>query len=517
MESTKFINYTIIIRNQGTIVPRIGDNESIYGDFDINQLEHINFCLNILRENNLKSRNQFSHFGKLLFDALLKPVQVSFLGQVYQELVESETTQLRIRIVFEETKEPTALANQIINLPWEFLCNPHDDNTFLATHPRIALSYGYQTWLNNPLEGYATQEFPLRVLFVHAHPSSLPDVGFTDFVQDILTKIGEAVKVEKLENPTPTELSNALSKQPHVLHFLGHGKPGALALGDQPNGETSWLEDKSLSDFLGKGGVKLVVLQACEGASPLEESAFTGTVAELVKAHIPAVIAMRYPILQPLAWNFVKTLYQKIAAGDPVDMAVQSGQAKYLSELGEKNLIDAICRPAKRQGYEVTEELLEEILKEIKQEDGFLPLLEFALTQVWQKRDEENHQLTRKTYEEIEKIKGALNRHAQKVYNYRDYKKDSPEENRQEEEQALIKKIFLKLLQIGEGEKDTRSRQPKKVILSLAGDNQEGQKILTALVEGRLLVTGGEDPWVDIVHEALIEGWEELNQWRNEK
>jgi hypothetical protein len=58
----------------------------------------------------------------------------------------------------------------------------------------------------------------------------------------------------------------------------------------------------------------------------LEESAFTGTVAELVKAHIPAVIAMRYPILQPLAWNFVKTLYQKIAAGDPVDMAVQSGR-----------------------------------------------------------------------------------------------------------------------------------------------------------------------------------------------
>ncbi|MFM6631810.1 MAG: formylglycine-generating enzyme family protein [Microcystis panniformis] len=85
----------------------------------------------------------------------------------------------------------------------------------------------------------------------------------------------------------------------------------------------------------------------------------------------------------------------------------------------------------------------------------------------------------------------------------------------------------MNLLQIGDGEKDTRLRQSKAFILSLAGDNQEGQKVLTelidgkqGLVKGRLLVTGKtereEEAWVDLAHEALIEKWDKLNQWRNE-
>ena len=72
-----------------------------------------------------------------------------------------------------------------------------------------------------------------------------------------------------------------------------------------------------------------------------------------------------------------------------------------------------------------------------------------------------------------------------------------------------------------------RVRQPKGVILSLAGDNLEQQKTLKelidgkqGLVKGRLLVTGeskqGGEAWVDLAHEALIEGWTQLNDWRTE-
>ncbi len=200
-------------------------------------------------------------------------------------------------------------------------------------------------------------------------------------------------------------------------------------------------------------------------------------------------------------------------------------EAKYLLTLKGKNLTNAIVEPAKRQGYEVTEELENQILEDVKQEPGFLPLLEFALTQLWQKRDEEKHQLTKGGYEAIGGMVGALNRHADKVYHYRDYEKDSPQDERSKEEKVLIKRIFLKLLQIGDGEKDTRVRQPKAVILSLVGDNLEEQKILKklihekrGLVKGRLLVTGGSErggeAWVDLAHEALIEGWEQLNEWR---
>ncbi len=228
-------------------------------------------------------------------------------------------------------------------------------------------------------------------------------------------------------------------------------------------------------------------------------------VADFPNSSLAIVTTMRADFLEPcLQYYSLTQLIEK--------------QAKYLPTLKGKNLIDAICEPAKQQGYEVTDELLDKIFTDIKQEPGFLPLLEFALTQLWSKRDEEKHQLTLESYEAISGMVGALNRHADKVYHYRDYQKDSPQDERPEAEKVLIKRIFLKLLQIGEEEKDTRVRQPKAVILSLAGENLIDGK--QGLVKGRLLVTGEspqeEKAWVDLAHEALIEGWEKLNEWRTE-
>jgi energy-coupling factor transporter ATP-binding protein EcfA2 len=239
-------------------------------------------------------------------------------------------------------------------------------------------------------------------------------------------------------------------------------------------------------------------------------------VAAIPDSPLAVVTTMRADFIEPcLRYDVLRKLIQD--------------NAEYLATLAGLNLIDAIVEPAKRQGYEVTDELLDQILKDIKQEPGFLPLLEFALTQLWQKRDEAEHRLTLKAYEAIGGIGGALNCHANKVYRYRDYEKDSPQDERTEAERAWIKRIFLNLLQIGDGEKDTRLRQPKAAILSLAGDNQEDQKILRKLIEvegkqglvtGRLLVTGGSEgegnAWVDLAHEALIEKWGQLNKWRAE-
>ncbi|MDB9403844.1 SUMF1/EgtB/PvdO family nonheme iron enzyme [Microcystis sp. CS-574] len=237
-------------------------------------------------------------------------------------------------------------------------------------------------------------------------------------------------------------------------------------------------------------------------------------VATIPDSPLAVVATMRADFIEPcLRYDGLRQLIQN--------------NAEYLPDLRGLDLLEAITEPAKLQGYEVKKELLNKILEDIKQEPGFLPLLEFALTQLWQKRDEANHRLTLDTYEAIGGIVGALNCQADKVYQYKDYEKDSPQQERTEAEKALIKRIFLNLLQIGDGEKDTRLRQPKAFILSLAGDNQEGQEILTELIEGkqglvkgRLLVTGKsereEEAWVDLVHEALIEKWDKLNQWRNE-
>jgi formylglycine-generating enzyme required for sulfatase activity/energy-coupling factor transporter ATP-binding protein EcfA2 len=237
-------------------------------------------------------------------------------------------------------------------------------------------------------------------------------------------------------------------------------------------------------------------------------------VATIPDSPLAVVATMRADFIEPcLRYDSLRQLIQN--------------NAEYLPDLRGLDLLEAITEPAKLQGYEVTKELLNKILEDIKQEPGFLPLLEFALTQLWQKRDEAEHRLTLDTYEAIGGIVGALNCQADKVYQYRDYEEEKPVKERTEDEKTLIKRIFLNLLQIGDGEKDTRLRQSKAFILSLAGDNQEGQKVLKELIEGkqglvkgRLLVTGKtereEEAWVDLAHEALIEKWDNLNLWRNE-
>jgi hypothetical protein len=72
----------------------------------------------------------------------------------------------------------------------------------------------------------------------------------------------------------------------------------------------------------------------------------------------------------------------------------------------------------------------------------------------------------------------------------------------------------------GEDAKDTRQRQPKQKLLALAGDKEANQKalcpVLDRLINERLLVAG-EEGWIDLAHETLMEDWQRFAQWRQEK
>jgi WD40 repeat protein len=210
-------------------------------------------------------------------------------------------------------------------------------------------------------------------------------------------------------------------------------------------------------------------------------------------------------------------------------------QAIYMPPLVGKDLSDAIEKPASIQGYSFEEGLIEEILQDVANEKGILPLLEFALTQLWEKRDIQNHQLTREQYQALGGVTGALNLHADKIYTYKDFEKESPKQERSEQEKKWIEQIFLRLVQIDYRGKDTRQRQPKLRLLDMAGNNPENREalkqVLEDLVRGRLLVTGegeqktdepNENPLtnsaeetqvIDLAHEALIPDWKKLHDW----
>jgi WD40 repeat protein len=85
-----------------------------------------------------------------------------------------------------------------------------------------------------------------------------------------------------------------------------------------------------------------------------------------------------------------------------------------------------------------------------------------------------------------------------------------------EEKRAIARRIFLRLIQFGEGRPDTR-RQQSVDDLRIAGDDLSLFDLtLRHLADCRLLTLSGEENTskkVDIAHETLISGWPTLQQW----
>ncbi|MDZ8136823.1 MAG: caspase family protein, partial [Nostoc sp. DedQUE04] len=234
-------------------------------------------------------------------------------------------------------------------------------------------------------------------------------------------------------------------------------------------------------------------------------------VVEMTDSRLKVVITMRSDFLEP-------------CSDYPSLNKLIENQLVLMPRITGVDLKETITEPAKLQGHSVEEGLLLKILEDVGKEPGYLPLMEFALTRLWEKRNQQKHQLTLEQYENFQGLTGALNFHAENVYFYEDYQQDCPTQERNEQQKDWIKQIFLRLVRTGEGEKDTRQRQAKTELLAIAGNDQEKQEALSelldeGLVKGRLLVAGQDEQekaWIDLAHEALIEGWERFAQWRQQ-
>jgi CheY-like chemotaxis protein len=234
-------------------------------------------------------------------------------------------------------------------------------------------------------------------------------------------------------------------------------------------------------------------------------------VAEIPDSRLAIVTTMRADFLEPcLSYESLTRLIQN--------------ETVYMPPLIGAELEEAIEEPTKLQAYSFEKGLLGEILQDVGQEKECLPLLQFALTELWEKRDHEKHLLTVEQYRGLGGVPGALNEHADKIYTYKDFLKESAQQERSPQEQEWIKRIFLKLVRTGEGIKDTRQRQPRAKLLAIAknksADEEVIAKVLDELIQGRLLVTGQEnqqeEAWVDLAHETLMQGWQQFDQWRQE-
>jgi serine/threonine protein kinase/formylglycine-generating enzyme required for sulfatase activity len=173
-----------------------------------------------------------------------------------------------------------------------------------------------------------------------------------------------------------------------------------------------------------------------------------------------------------------------------------------LAPLGPAALRDAIVSPAAAKGFHFEPEALVDSLAEAAAHSlGGLPLLQFALAELWERRDRESHRLSEAAFVALGGVGGALARHADAVLG-----RLLPAERRQA-------RRLLGLLVTPEG---TRSRRTVAE-LGAGAQGPETRAVLDALVQGRLLVTQaaeetGESTY-EIAHEALLEGWDTLRGW----
>lgn len=168
-----------------------------------------------------------------------------------------------------------------------------------------------------------------------------------------------------------------------------------------------------------------------------------------------------------------------------------------LGPMNHEELSQVIVKPADKLGVTFEAGLMERILEDVEDEPGNLPLLEFALTELWKRR--KGKQLTHAAYEEIGQVQGALARHADE-----NYSKLSAEHKEQ------VRRIFIQLVRPGEGSEDTRRLATKVELADVSWS------LVKQLADARLVVTSrnaANQETVEVVHEALIRNWSELRRW----
>lgn len=324
------------------------------------QRETIQVLVKMLREDRLHNDEEVALLGAHLYSVLFQDGngQPNDIGRALdQALYENEDSAtavrlLRVELVFKEAQSSLA------SWPWEYLCPPKTKR-FLTELTRLVLTRELPVKHNR--RSLLVNDLPVKVLFVVASPDELDPVEYSR-VQETLNSLQDFSKLKilpplispytpekdrpgrkRLEATWDNFLERVYNDEPHVIHFIGHGKweseKGFIAFMNR-DGAADWVSE----DDLGRLGthelpeLRLVFLQACEGAASSSNSsntyqAFSGVANLLAMGNIPAVVAMQYKIRMDIANLFARTFYEALTQSDPIDVAVQKGRARIYSRM----------------------------------------------------------------------------------------------------------------------------------------------------------------------------------------
>ena len=174
------------------------------------------------------------------------------------------------------------------------------------------------------------------------------------------------------------------------------------------------------------------------------------------------------------------------------------GAVHNLGPMNPEELQSAIAQPAALMQVKLEDRLINKLIDAAWGHSGRLPLLEFALTQLWSQQL--RGWLTNQAYTEIGGVEEALANHAEAVYG-----------QLSEADRMRAQRVFIQLVQPGIGT-DVNRR------LAVRSDvNSANWDLVVHLASNRLVVTNHcestFEQTVEIVHESLIINWGRLRNW----
>lgn len=191
---------------------------------------------------------------------------------------------------------------------------------------------------------------PLRVLVVVANPADTVPLDADRERGRIETALGPladagCVETHWLSPPTWRALQRALRRgEYHIFHFVGHGdfdrlrEEGQLIFEDTQRRSDRLPASKLARLLADHRSLRLAMLNACESAYLEGNDPFASTAATLVRAGIPAVVAMQFEITDDAAIELSRAFYESLADNLPVDAAL--AETRKAIDLAVKNTVE---------------------------------------------------------------------------------------------------------------------------------------------------------------------------------
>jgi len=274
-------------------------------------------------------------FGERLYEALFRGDARDLLVATNAVARQRPGTGIRIRLSM--NLEGPGMA-EVASLPWELMRRKDQPPLVMSNRTLLVRSLD----VLQPTDSIPYQP-PLRILVVLSNPRGTASLNL-DVEKALISKnwgLLPGVSVD-FGRPIRSELRRQLATADyHVIHYMGHGdfdavKGGALFL-EHEDGSADLVTGEELALLLADElpELRLVFLNACKTGTISAQSGvrpFAGVATSLIKAGVPAVVAMQFPISDQAAISFADTFYQRIAQSYPVDAAIAEARKALYSE-----------------------------------------------------------------------------------------------------------------------------------------------------------------------------------------